>query len=88
MAGCSRKVSNSPGPCPARLRAAKEFRSSISVFVKAIDRNSPWGGYHGTSAFGVMGLFRVSDNFVIDGGVGVGVSHGDVGGRFGLTYAW
>jgi autotransporter adhesin len=47
-----------------------------------------WGGYHGTSAFGVMGLFRVSDNLIVDGGVGVGVSKGDVGGRVGLTYAW
>ena len=47
-----------------------------------------WGGYHGTSAFGVMGLLRITDNLVIDGGVGFGVSHGDVGGRAGLTYAW
>jgi autotransporter adhesin len=47
-----------------------------------------WGGYHGTSAFGVIGLFRVSDNLIVDGGVGVGVSRGDVGGRVGLTYAW
>jgi autotransporter adhesin len=47
-----------------------------------------WGGYHGTSAFGAIGLFRISDNLVIDGGVGVGVTKGDVGGRVGLTYAW
>jgi trimeric autotransporter adhesin len=47
-----------------------------------------WGGYHGTSAFGAIGLFRISDNLVIDGGVGVGVTRGDVGGRVGLTYAW
>jgi trimeric autotransporter adhesin len=47
-----------------------------------------WGGYHGTSAFGAIGLFRVSDNLIIDGGVGVGVTKGDVGGRVGLTYAW
>ena len=47
-----------------------------------------WGGYHGTSAFGAIGLFRISDNLVIDGGVGIGVTKGDVGGRVGLTYAW
>lgn len=47
-----------------------------------------WGGYHGTSAFGAIGLFRINDNFIVDGGVGVGVSKGDVGGRVGLTYTW
>ena len=47
-----------------------------------------WGGYHGTNAFGATALVRVSDNIVLNGGVGVGFTKGDVGGRVGVTFAW
>jgi hypothetical protein len=47
-----------------------------------------WGGYHGTNAFAANALLRVNDNIVINGGIGVGVTKCDVGGRAGVTYAW
>jgi hypothetical protein len=32
--------------------------------------------------------FRLTDNATLNGSLGVGVNHGDVGGRVGLTFAW
>ena len=47
-----------------------------------------WGGYHGTNAFGATGYLRVTDNIVLNGAVGVGLTKGDVGGRAGVTFTW
>ena len=47
-----------------------------------------WGGYHGTNAFAATALLRINDNIVLNGGVGVGLTKGDVGGRVGVTVAW
>lgn len=47
-----------------------------------------WGGFRGENAAGVTGLLRVTDNLVINGGVGFGFSEGGVGGRVGATLAW
>ena len=44
-----------------------------------------WGGYHGTNAFAATALLRINDNIVLNGGVGVGLTKGDVGGRVGVT---
>ena len=47
-----------------------------------------WGGYHGTNAFGATGLLRLSDNIVINAGIGAGLTKGDVGGRLGAMLVW
>ena len=47
-----------------------------------------WGGYHGTNAFGATGLLRLSDNIVINAGIGAGLTKGDVGGRLGALLVW
>ncbi len=46
-----------------------------------------WGGFEGANGFAGTAQARVSENFVLHGGVGVG-SSGTVGGRAGLTFAW
>jgi trimeric autotransporter adhesin len=47
-----------------------------------------WGTYAGTNAFGATGYFRVTDNIVVNGGLGVGLTKGDVGGRVGVPLTW
>jgi hypothetical protein len=47
-----------------------------------------YGNYNGYSAFGAVGYVRLTDNVYINGGVGVGLNKGDVGGRVGATFAW
>jgi trimeric autotransporter adhesin len=47
-----------------------------------------WGAYNGTNAFGATGYFRVTDNIVVNGGLGAGLTKGDVGGRVGVTLTW
>ncbi len=47
-----------------------------------------YGNYNGYSAFGAVGYMRITDNIYINGGVGVGLTKGDVGGRVGATFAW
>ena len=63
--------------------AAARCRTTSSYAISA-----NWGGYHGTNAFGATALVRISDNIVLNGGVGVGLTKGDVGGRVGVTFAW
>lgn len=46
-----------------------------------------WGGFGGKNAFAGTVQARVSEDFMIHGGIGLG-SSGTVGGRAGLTYAW
>ncbi|CDX52988.1 hypothetical protein MPL1032_160127 [Mesorhizobium plurifarium] len=46
-----------------------------------------WGGFEGKNAFAGTAQARVSESFMIHGGIGVG-SSGTMGGRAGLTYAW
>ena len=47
-----------------------------------------WGGFRQQNAFGGNIQARVSQNIVLDGGVGVGLNYGGVGARAGATYAW
>jgi trimeric autotransporter adhesin len=47
-----------------------------------------YGNYNGYSAFGAIGYVKLTDNIYINGGVGVGLTKGDVGGRVGATFAW
>ncbi len=47
-----------------------------------------WGTQHGTNAFGVTAYIRITNNVVLNGGIGVGLTKGDVGGRAGVTFAW
>ena len=47
-----------------------------------------WGGYHGTNALGASAYVRLNENFVFNGGVGLGLTKGDVGGRAGVTFTW
>lgn len=46
-----------------------------------------WGGFEGQNAFAGTAQARISENFMVHGGIGLG-STGTVGGRAGLTYAW
>jgi autotransporter adhesin len=46
------------------------------------------GAYRGEAALAGGMAFRLTDNATINGSLGVGVTHGDVGGRVGLTFAW
>ncbi|MBZ9852029.1 YadA-like family protein [Mesorhizobium sp. CA14] len=46
-----------------------------------------WGGFEGKNAFAGTAQARISESFMVHGGIGVG-SSGTVGGRAGLTYAW
>ncbi|TPI12501.1 hypothetical protein FJW06_17275 [Mesorhizobium sp. B4-1-3] len=46
-----------------------------------------WGGFEGKNAFAGTAQARISESFMIHGGIGLG-SSGTVGGRAGLTYAW
>ncbi|AZO74140.1 MAG: hypothetical protein E5V92_06465 [Mesorhizobium sp.] len=46
-----------------------------------------WGDFEGKNAFAGTAQARISESFMVHGGIGVG-SSGAVGGRAGLTYAW
>ena len=46
------------------------------------------GTFRGESAFGGVFQYRVSDNIVLNGGLGLGFTQGGVGGRGGATFAW
>ena len=46
-----------------------------------------WGGFEGQNAFAGTAQARISESFMVHGGIGLG-STGTVGGRAGLTYAW
>jgi hypothetical protein len=46
------------------------------------------GTFAGETAFGASGVWRVSDNVFLNGGVGAAVLQGTVGGRAGVTVAW
>lgn len=46
-----------------------------------------WGNFEGKNAFAGTAQARVSESFVVHGGIGLG-SAGTVGGRAGLTFAW
>jgi hypothetical protein len=47
-----------------------------------------WGNFQGQNAMGFSGIGRLSDNWFLNGGVGVGTNQGTVGGRAGVTFAW
>ncbi len=47
-----------------------------------------YGNYNGYSAFGAIGYVKLTDNIYVNGGIGVGLNKGDVGGRIGATFAW
>ncbi len=47
-----------------------------------------WGGFEGENAFAGTAQARLSENFILHGGLGVGASQGTVGGRAGMTLAW
>lgn len=61
----------------AGLPADKNYAVSIN-----------WGGFEGENAFAGTAQARLSENFIIHGGLGVGTSQGTVGGRAGVTMAW
>ena len=44
--------------------------------------------FNGLGAVGLGGAFRLNDNVVFDGGVGVGLNYGTMGGRAGLNVSW
>jgi hypothetical protein len=46
------------------------------------------GTFRGETAFGGVFQYRVTDNIVLNGGVGTGFQYGGVGGRGGATIAW
>lgn len=46
-----------------------------------------WGNFEGKNAFAGTAQARVSESFVVHGGIGFG-SSGTVGGRAGLSFAW
>ena len=46
------------------------------------------GAYRGETALAGGVAFRLTDNATLNGSLGVGVNHGDVGGRVGVTFAW
>jgi hypothetical protein len=46
------------------------------------------GTFAGQTAFGASGVWRVSDNVFINGGMGAAILQGTVGGRAGVTVAW
>ena len=46
------------------------------------------GTFRGESAFGGSAQFRVSDNLVLNAGIGAGFREGGVGARVGATWAW
>ena len=46
------------------------------------------GTFRGQTAFGGVFQYRVSENIVLNGGVGAGFGYGGVGGRGGATYSW
>ena len=46
------------------------------------------GAYRGETALAGGVAFRLTDNATLNGSLGVGVDHGDVGGRVGVTFAW
>jgi hypothetical protein len=46
------------------------------------------GTFRGQSAFGGSAQLRVSDNLVLNAGIGAGFSEGGVGARIGATWAW
>ena len=47
-----------------------------------------FGTFRSETAFGGVFQFRVSDNIVLNAGVGGGFRYGGVGGRGGATFAW
>ena len=47
-----------------------------------------WGTFEGQNAFAFGAVARVSENMFVNGGLGIGVERGTVGGRLGLTIAW
>jgi trimeric autotransporter adhesin len=46
------------------------------------------GAFRGQSAFGGSAQVRISDNLVLNAGIGAGFREGGVGGRVGATLAW
>jgi len=46
------------------------------------------GTYSGQNGGAFSALYRISDNVVLDAGVGFGFAQGGVGGRGGMTVAW
>src|SRR5204862_8329414 len=44
------------------------------------------GAYRGETALAGGVAFRLTDNATLNGSLGVGVNHGDVGGRVGVTF--
>lgn len=61
----------------AGLPADKNYAVSIN-----------WGNFEGSNAFAGTAQARVSENFLLHGGIGYGASNGSVGGRAGMTFAW
>ncbi len=47
-----------------------------------------YGNFEGSSAVALSGGLRVSPNVQLDAGLGYGVSHGNLGGRVGVTLSW
>ena len=55
---------------------------------KTFAASSNIGTFQGQSALGFGAVGRLNDNWFLNAGVGTGISHGTVGGRAGVTYAW
>jgi hypothetical protein len=50
--------------------------------------SSNWGTFRGENAGSLFAQARISQNVVLNGGVGFGFAQGGVGGRAGVTVAW
>ena len=47
-----------------------------------------YGNFKGSSAFAFSGAFRVDPNVQFNAGLGVGLNHGSIGARVGVTIGW
>jgi hypothetical protein len=46
------------------------------------------GTFEGQNALGVAGAVRAGDGLTFDGGLGVGLGQGTIGGRAGVNFSW
>lgn len=62
---------------PAFVEPGKSFGAAVNV-----------GTFGGATALGFSGAVRITDGLTVNGGVGVGLTNGTVGGRAGANFSW
>lgn len=62
---------------PAFVEQGKSFGAAVNV-----------GTFGGATALGFSGAVRITDGLTVNGGVGVGLTNGTVGGRAGANFSW